>query len=211
MIDKDTKIYCSFSLNPGNNGCVFFNDAFNKKNINAIYKSFYSDDIEKSIDAVKTLNISGFAVSMPFKIKTLNYVNEVSNEVHQIGSCNTVLNNGGHLTAYNTDFIGVKSYIEKLDKKIDFLYILGNGGFSKSIQYTCKLLGINFKVICRKNWNELGKLKNKCIFNATPIDIKIENNFIIDGRPFTEDGKIISFNQSIQQFKLYTGIEYDVI
>jgi len=208
MIDKDTKIYCSFSLNPGNNGCVFFNNAFKSKNINAIYKSFYSDDIKKSIDAVKALNISGFAVSMPFKIETLNYVNDVSSEVHQIGSCNTILNDGGYLTAYNTDYIGVRSYIENLNTEIDFLYILGNGGFSKSIQYTCKLLGINFEVICRNNWNVLSELENKWIFNATPIDIEIENNFIIDGRPFTKDGKIIALNQSIQQFKLYTGLEY---
>ena len=45
MINKDTEIYCSFSSNPGNNGCVFFNKVFKKKNIDAIYKSFYSNDI----------------------------------------------------------------------------------------------------------------------------------------------------------------------
>ena len=68
MINKNTEIYCSFSSNPGNNGCVFFNEAFKKKNINAIYKSFYSNDIYESIKAVKSLGIKGFAVSMPFKI-----------------------------------------------------------------------------------------------------------------------------------------------
>ena len=66
MINKDTKIYGSFSSSPGNNGCEFFNKEFEDRNINAIYKSFYSDDIKKSIEAVKTLSISGFAVSMPF-------------------------------------------------------------------------------------------------------------------------------------------------
>jgi shikimate 5-dehydrogenase len=209
MIDKDTKIYCSFSINPGNNGCIFFNNAFKEKNINAIYKSFYSNNIKNSIDAVKVLNISGFAISMPFKVETLNYVDEVSNEVQKIGACNTVLNNNGRLTAYNTDYSGVRRYIQDLHLDIDFLYILGNGGFSKSIQYTCELLNLNFEIIDRKNWYKLSKLKNKWIFNATPIKINVVDNTVIDGRPFTQEGKIISYNQSIQQFKLYTGINYD--
>jgi shikimate 5-dehydrogenase len=209
MIDKDTKIYCSFSINPGNNGCIFFNNAFKEKNINAIYKSFYSNNIKNSIDAVKALNISGFAISIPFKVETLNYVDEVSNEVQKIGACNTVLNNNGRLTAYNTDYSGVRSYIENLHLDIDFLYILGNGGFSKSIQYTCDLLNLNFEIIDRKNWYKLSKLKNKWIFNATPIEVNMVDNNVIDGRPFTQEGKIISYNQSIQQFKLYTGINYD--
>ena len=45
MINKDTKIYGSFSNNPGNNGCKFFNKKFQENNINAIYKSFYSNNI----------------------------------------------------------------------------------------------------------------------------------------------------------------------
>ena len=45
MINKETKIYCSFSSNPGNNGCIFFNSEFKELNMNAIYKSFYSDII----------------------------------------------------------------------------------------------------------------------------------------------------------------------
>ena len=49
MINKDTKIYCSFSENPGNNGGMFFNDAFKRNNIDAIYKSFYSNNIKKSV------------------------------------------------------------------------------------------------------------------------------------------------------------------
>ena len=97
MINKETKIYCSFSSNPGNNGCVFFNGKFQELNINAIYKSFYSDDIKKSIEAVKSLDIKGFALSMPFKIEALDYVDEVEDSARKIGSINTVVNKGGYL------------------------------------------------------------------------------------------------------------------
>lgn len=209
MIDKDTKIYCSFSANPGNNGCVFFNNAFSEKNINAIYKSFYSNNIKKSIDAVRTLNISGFAISMPFKVECIQYLNEITDEVKEIGACNTVVNNNGNLIGYNTDYSGVKTYIEQLNSNIDFLYILGKGGFSKSIQYACKLLNLKYEIIHRENWNRIKYLKNQWLFNATPIDIDTDNN-LIDGRPFTKEGKTIALNQAIRQFKLYTGIDYGI-
>ena len=97
LINKDTKIYCSFSSNPGNNGCKFFNNKFQSHNINAIYKSFYSNNIKNSINAVKSLDIKGFAISMPFKVEVLNYVDEVSKEVKYIGAANTVINNNGYL------------------------------------------------------------------------------------------------------------------
>jgi shikimate dehydrogenase len=199
FINKDTKIYCSFSSNPGNNGCIYFNSLFKEKNINAIYKSFYSDDIYKSIQAVKTLNISGFAVSMPFKTEILQYVDNIDNAVSEIGAANTVINNNGYLTAYNTDWLGVHKYFSDPPKS---LTILGNGGFSKAIQYACNKLNINFKIISRKDW-ALVPLLDGTVFNATPIDVEIKGK-LIDGRPFSKDGKIIAKFQAYEQFKLYT-------
>ena len=62
--------------------------------------------------------------------------------MESIGSANTIVNHNGHLTAYNTDYCGVKSYFETLN--FDYIYIVGNGGFSKAVQYTCKLMNKKF-------------------------------------------------------------------
>lgn len=206
MVNKDTKIYGSFSSNPGNNGCVFFNGKFQELNINAIYKSFYSDDIEKSIDAIKTLGIKGFALSMPFKIEALDYVDEVEDSARKIGSINTVVNKDGYLKGYNTDWVGVKKYFEI--RRFDSIYIIGNGGFSKAVQYTCDVMGIGFEVITRENWNIIEELEDKIIFNATPVDVNTDN-FLIDGRPHTDAGREIALYQAKEQFKIYTGVKID--
>ena len=206
MINKDTKIYCSFSSNPGNNGCMFFNDAFKDKNINAIYKSFYSDNIEKSMEAVRTLNIRGCAVSMPFKIEVNKFVDEWDESFSNIGSANTIINNAGRLKSYNTDYIGVMDILKSVHSH---LYILGNGGFSKAVQYACKLLDIKYTIITRDTWSLIDTLKNETLFNATPIDVVATDNKVIDGRPFTPIGKRIAFEQAKAQFKLYTGIDYE--
>ncbi len=206
MINKETKIYCSFSSNPGNNGCIFFNSEFKELNMNAIYKSFYSDDIKKSIEAVKSLGIKGFALSMPFKIEALDYVDEVEDSARKIGSINTVVNKDGYLKGYNTDWVGVKKYFEV--RRFDSIFIIGNGGFSKAIQYTCNVMDIRFEVITRENWNIIEELEDKIIFNATPVDVKTDN-FLIDGRPYTDTGREIALYQAKEQFKIYTGVEID--
>ena len=201
LIDKDTKIFCSFSINPGNNGCVFFNEKFKQNNVNALYKSFFSDNIKKSIVAVKTLGISGFAVSMPFKIEILNYVDQVDEIAQNIGSCNTVINKGGKLIAYNTDWIGIKNYL--LQTKIPSSVLLaGNGGFSRAAQFTFDKMKIPFDIITRKNWSDLQN-SDRTIFNATPIKIDNKKN-LIDARPTEYEGKIIARLQAEEQFKLYT-------
>ena len=206
MINKETEIYCSFSSNPGNNGCIFFNSEFKELNMNAIYKSFYSDDIKKSIEAVKSLDIKGFALSMPFKIEALDYVDEVEDSARKIGSINTVVNEDGHLKGHNTDWVGVKKYFET--KKFNLIYIMGNGGFSKAVQYVCDIMDIGFEIITRENWNIIEELEDKIIFNATPVDVNTDN-FLVDGRPYTDTGKEIALYQAEEQFKIYTGVEID--
>ena len=207
MIDKDTKIYCSFSSNPGNNGCIFFNDMFEKNGVNAIYKSFYSKDILESISAVKILGIKGFAVSMPFKVEIVKFVDVLSPDVKEIGAANTIINDGV-LKAYNTDWMGVYEYLRPggigrlTHGPIDKLTILGNGGFSKAVQYACNKLNISTEIITRKNWDTISDVSN-IVFNATPVDITHRN--LIDGRPHTVDGKIIANLQAIEQYKIYTN------
>jgi shikimate 5-dehydrogenase len=201
LINKDTKIFCSFSSNPGNNGCEFFNTKFQENNINAVYKSFYSNDIAKSINAVKTLDIAGFAVSMPFKTTVLDYVDEIDDASQNIGAANTITNTNGYLKAYNTDWIGVSKYILE---SIDFLTILGDGGFSKAIQYMCVKKNIPYQIITRKDWDKVYNLEGY-VFNATPIDVNTKGH-LIDGRPFTEQGKIIAKLQAEEQYKIYINL-----
>jgi shikimate dehydrogenase len=209
LINKDTSIYCSFSQTPGNNGCKFFNTKFQENNINAIYKSFYSDNIENSVKSVKTLGIKGFAISMPFKTKVLEYVNEKDDAVCEIGAANTITNNNGHLKAYNTDWVGVYNYLDITQKQLfrgfkePLLTILGNGGFSKAAQYACNKLNISTNIIERDKWDLVPQLKG-IIFNCTPVEVYTKG-ILIDGRPSTPDGKKIASLQAKEQFKIYTN------
>lgn len=207
MINKDTKLYGSFSDNPGNNGCTFFNNAFQKYNINAIYKSFYSTDIQKTIESVKHLQFSGFALSMPLKTDIYNHLDEYDDSVIKIGACNTVVINNSKLYGYNTDWIGVYNFFK--DKSINHINVIGTGGFAKAIVYAFAKLNINFSIVNRNDIKNIDEVSGQYFINATPVEINSNTNTIIDARPFTNDGKEIARLQAIEQFKLYTGINYE--
>ena len=89
-IDKDTEIYCSFAKTSGNTGCQKMNSAFYYYGLNKVYKSFSINNIEDAVNAVKTLNIKGFAITMPYKVEVLKYVHNKKDSVKEIGSANTV-------------------------------------------------------------------------------------------------------------------------
>jgi shikimate dehydrogenase len=206
MINKDTLLFGSFSENPGNNGCEFFNHGFKKHKIDAIYKSFYSNNIEKTVDAVKHLNFSGFALSMPLKGAILPYLDIATDSVIKIGAANTIIHKDEQLWGYNTDYVGVYDYFK--DKDLKFVTIIGNGGFSKAIQYAFDLLKIGYVIYYRNDINQIDEVVDRYFINATPVEITSKYNTIIDGRPFTETGKEIFRLQALEQFKLYTGKNY---
>ena len=73
MINKNTEIYCSFAKKAGDVGCKLFNSSFNYYGMDKIYKSFSVNNIQDAVNAVRTLDIKGFAVTMPFRIEVVDY------------------------------------------------------------------------------------------------------------------------------------------
>lgn len=207
-INSETQIYCSFSSNPGNFGTQFHNAGFELLNINALYKSFKSSNIKQSLEAMVALDIKGAGISAPFKIEVLKYCHELSQEVKDIGSANTILNDSGKLIAYNTDCLAIARALAKFP--INHVNILGEGGYSKAVQYTLKQLGRTYSIINREQWYRLLYLRDSFVFNATPVkNIQVhESNIFVDCDVNTKTGKALASFQAAAQFELYTGLKY---
>ena len=209
-IDKDTEIYCSFAEKAGNTGCQMMNPAFFYYGLNKIYKSFSVNNIEEAVNSVRTLNIKGFAITMPYKVDVLKYVDEMDDSVKEIGASNTVLNKNGKLSAYNTDSYAAMIYLELFDNKKP-LYIIGNGGYAKAVKWGAKQNNFNVENITRDNWDELFDIKNSVVYNCTPIDITDwidKSNDFINCLVTTQTGFDLASMQASKQFELYTGLEF---
>ena len=210
MIDKDTEIYCSFAKEAGNTGCRLMNTSFYYYGLNKIYKSFSIDNIEDAVNSVRTLGIKGFAITMPFKMEVLKYVDTTDAIVSQIGAANTVINEDGRLLAYNTDAYAAMAYLDLYDNKKP-LYVIGNGGYGKAVKWAAKGNKFDVRNITRDNWDELFDIKDSTVYNCTPIDITDwihKSNDFIDCRVTSQTGLDLATIQASEQFKLYTGLEF---
>jgi|TARA_B100000073_G_scaffold84137_3_gene64776 shikimate 5-dehydrogenase len=208
LIDKDTKLYCSFARVAGSTGCAFHNAGFKKHNINAIYKSFSVRDIYDAVQCMRVLDIKGAGVTMPYKTDVIRFLDDVDQTALDINACNTLINNNGKIKGYNTDVQSAIDYLQPLELK--HLVVLGSGGYAKAVIRACRKLDIDVKRIVRESWHQLPEVKNHTVFNCTPVEnIKLhESNKFIDCIATTPTGKILADKQAAYQFKLYTGIDY---
>lgn len=123
------------------------NTIYSKLNIPYVYLAFEVDQ-EKLPDAIKglrALGLRGSAVSMPNKQLVCNYLDKLTPAVEMSGACNTISNDNGVLTGYNTDGIGYmrmlkEAGVDVIGKKMT---ILGAGGAATAIVVQAALDGVN--------------------------------------------------------------------
>ena len=213
-INKDTEIYCSFAKNAGNTGCQMMNSAFYYHGLNKIYKSFSVDNIENAINAVKTLDIRGFAITMPYKKQVLEYVDSMEGYVKEIGAANTVISTNNKLHAYNTDYLAALEYLSYYNNKSykdwNEFFILGNGGYAAAVKAAANKLNMSFINITRNNWDKLNNIKSSLIYNCTPVEnISLDpSNIFIDCIVTTDTGHKLATIQASHQYKIYTGLKF---
>ncbi|MBR7101833.1 MAG: shikimate dehydrogenase [Clostridia bacterium] len=98
---------------------------------------------DKVESLLKAAEFSGINVTIPYKEKVIPYLYSVSDRAMAIGAVNTVVNKDGRLYGYNTDYMGLKSLIErnKIDLRGKKAVILGNGGTAKTGYFVLSDMG----------------------------------------------------------------------
>lgn len=91
---------------------------------------------------MKNKNFKGINVTIPYKKEVMQYLDYIDPIAEKIGAVNTVVNESGKLSGYNTDYYGLKSLIERnvdiADKRV---VILGTGGTSNTAKFVSESLG----------------------------------------------------------------------
>lgn len=206
-INKNTIICGSLALNAGEFGCKVHNYAFTFFGLNYIYKPFSINNIEQALNAVRYLNIKGVGITMPFKKTALFHVDKFNEIVNKTKVVNTIINNNGLLTAYNTDYLSVLRLCGNVDT--DNYVIIGDGGMAQTCQVVLSDLGIKqIRHINRSNWTDINSLKHLTVINCTPVNIILDtSNRLIDCNINSSTGQELAIWQAAHQFNLYTGID----
>ncbi|MBN2426142.1 MAG: shikimate dehydrogenase [Calditrichaceae bacterium] len=112
------------------------NAAFKDLGINAHYESLEIDpkDFETKINELKSSELKGFNITVPYKEKIFPYLNEVEEIARQIGAVNTVLKvKDNYWKGYNTDYIGFLAPVRKKLYQIRSALIIGAGGAARAV------------------------------------------------------------------------------
>lgn len=133
-LSKDTTLCISLAARPSNIGTRFHNHLYEALGLDFIYKAFTTTDIAAAIGGVRALGIRGCSVSMPFKQDVLALVDHVEDSARVINAVNTIVNDGGVLTAANTDYLAIEALIgiHHLDPAQTVL-IHGSGGMAAAV------------------------------------------------------------------------------
>jgi shikimate dehydrogenase len=134
-----TKVYgifghpVSHSLSP-----IMHNAAFRKINLDCVYVAFniHPDNLKSATDAIKSMGISGVNVTIPHKERIISLLDRISPEVALTGAVNTVKNENGNLTGFNTDVEGFLTAIKEdlgVTPKGLRIFLLGAGGAARAV------------------------------------------------------------------------------
>jgi shikimate dehydrogenase len=147
-IDQHTDLYAvvgypiGHSLSP-----TMHNAAFSSVGLNAIYLAFETENTEGCIQGMRALGIRGMSVTLPHKSAVIPLLDGVDDLAGKIGAVNTIVNEKGHLTGYNTDAVGALLSLEenvKLSEKT--CLVIGAGGAARAIGFILAEKGVNLKV-----------------------------------------------------------------
>ena len=127
-------------------------------------------------------DFSAINVTIPYKTTVIPYLSHTDERANEIGAVNTVVNRGGELWGYNTDFYGLSALISHAGISIQNkkVAILGTGGTSKTALAVAKFLGAKeILLVSRKKregvvtYEELTSLHadTDVLINTTPVGL----------------------------------------
>lgn len=126
----------SIAARPSVFGVTMHNAAYRAAGVPYVYVAFGIENTREAVLAMRYLGVRGLGVSMPHKIEIMQYLDMIDETAAQIGAVNTVVNDDGCLTGYNTDWSGA---VHALQEKVDIAgkrsVIVGAGGAARAIVY----------------------------------------------------------------------------
>ncbi len=144
-------------------------------------KEIAKDDLDAFM---RTREFSGINVTIPYKTDVIPYLDYIDPAAEKIGAVNAVVNRGGKLYGYNTDFGGMKALIENAEFELrgKKVLILGSGGTSKTANAVAESLGAREIITVSRsgeiNYENVAYLHKDCnyIINTTPCGMYPNND-----------------------------------
>lgn len=162
---------------------LMHNEAFRLLDLDYTYLCFdvTEDTLPTAVAGLKACGIRGFNLTMPNKNKIVELLDELSPAARLIGAVNTVVNDDGHLTGYNTDGVGYMQAVKDAGYDITgkTITVMGAGGAATAICAQAALDGVKrIHVFARETsrfWSRTQKLVEN-INSTLPCEAFLHEN-----------------------------------
>ena len=133
-LTRDTRLCMSLAARPSNIGTRFHNFLYEELGLDYVYKAFTTTDLPAAVAGVRALGVRGCAISMPFKEAVIPLADALDPSAARLQSVNTLVNDGGRLVAYNTDYLAVRALLERHGVPPGLRVALrGSGGMARAV------------------------------------------------------------------------------
>ena len=124
----------AYSLSP-----PIHNAAYKALGLNFAYTTICTGDIKQAIESIRTNGFRGVSITTPHKVSVMKHLDRIDPAAKAIGAVNTIVNDNGVLTGYNTDGIGALKALEEItDLDGQKVVLIGGGGAALAIAAALK-------------------------------------------------------------------------
>ncbi|MBM7506148.1 shikimate 5-dehydrogenase [Agromyces aurantiacus] len=212
ILNKDMQVCISLSGRPSNLGTRFHNYLYDELGLNFMYKAFTTDDLEGAIRGMRALGFRGCSVSMPFKEAVIPLVDVMEESAAAIESVNTIVNDGGRLSASNTDYEAVAQLIAEhgVDPAARVL-VRGSGGMAKAVVAAFRGAGFGDLTVLARNPEAGPALAAKYGYAWTPDELAPEFDVIVNVTPIGMQGADAAALAFSPAFVERASVVFDVV
>ena len=139
MIDVDTQL-CGVIGNPVGHSMspLIHNAGYGAQGLNFVYLAFEVADVGASLAGMRSMpNFRGLSVTIPYKLDVIPHLDDVEMMASNVGSVNTITNEGGRLVGSTTDGLGVTRALDGAGVDLDGkrVLFLGAGGAVRAVSF----------------------------------------------------------------------------
>lgn len=136
MVSSNPVLCGSIAARPGSFGVAMHTAAYRALGLNFVYVAFGTEDTAGAMAAMRALGIRGLGLTMPHKVRAIDYLDALTDDARAIGAVNTVVNEDGRLVGHNVDWTGaVRAFQEGLTVRGCRAAVIGAGGGARAIVY----------------------------------------------------------------------------
>lgn len=133
------------------------------------------ENLEQSVEALKTLGCSGWNITIPHKEKIIPYLDELDESASKMGAVNTVVKQpNGAYKGYNTDGLGFVRSLEEVvgnGHRNKHVLVIGAGGAARGIAFALVATGYSHITIANRTVSKAQAICDELDIEATAISL----------------------------------------